>query len=765
MHNIIICPNEYKMKYLNNYSDNSLHNNKFMTIQEFMDNYYFSYDEKAIFYLMKKYNFNIDVCKVYLSNLYYIDINKKYNNKKLSFLKDLKIELIENNLLVFNDVFRNYISNSKLTVLNYFNLDKYLEKDLNYKYDFSKCELNSSVYEFNTMEEEVNFVCIKIRDLLDKGIDINKIFLCNVDESYNYILSKLFGYYNIPININYNDSIFGTFVVQEYLKTGNLSLDDDNKNILNKKIINILNDLVELDSNDPIYKEILIDKFKNTFLSPKKYDNAINIKNIDDNIFEDDEYVFVLGFNLDSLPMTYKDISYISDIDKKEVDLYDTFYLNKRERNKTIYLLSRINNLTLSYKLSNPFQKFYPSNLIGDLNLEIIKFNDDSFCYSNNYNCIRLGEEFDRYFLYGEESNVLKILNSNYDINYNRYSNKFTGISNDLYLENIPYPLKLSYTSINTYNECGFKYYINYVLKLGDYTDTFAAFVGSMYHYILTLYKNKNFDLDKEFNNYLEKRELSLKEKVLLVKIRKDLDILLDVLKKQQLLTGYDNEMYEKSLKVELDKKVSVEFIGFIDKIMYFKNIDDTYFSIIDYKTGSIDTNISLMKYGLHMQLPSYLFLISYSKCFESPIFTGIYYQNILFNYPNWSKNLDKDLSDRYLLKGYSTDDVSILSRFDSTYLDSNYIKSMKYNEEKGFGHYTKLINSDELVGMIKYTKGIINDSADSIIDAKFDINPKIYDSKNFSCKYCKYNDICFVKNDDLVYLDKQDDLSFLGGL
>ena len=164
------------------------------------------------------------------------------------------------------------------------------------------------------------------------------------------------------------------------------------------------------------------------------------------------------------------------------------------------------------------------------------------------------------------------------------------------------------------------------------------------------------------------------------------------------------------------------------------------------------------------MQLPSYLFLISCSDVFESPIFTGIYYQNILFNYPNYSNNLEKELNDRYLLKGYSTDDTSILSRFDSTYLDSKFIKGMKYSDEKGFGFYTKLINSDELINMINYTKGIINDSADYIINSDFTINPKIYDSKNISCKYCKYKDLCFVSNNDFVYLEKQDDLSFLGG-
>ena len=164
------------------------------------------------------------------------------------------------------------------------------------------------------------------------------------------------------------------------------------------------------------------------------------------------------------------------------------------------------------------------------------------------------------------------------------------------------------------------------------------------------------------------------------------------------------------------------------------------------------------------MQLPIYLFLIHYGNLFDNPIFTGIYYQNILFSYPSWSLKIEKEKKNRYLLNGYSTDDISILSRFDSTYEDSEMIKSMKYSLEKGFGHYSKIIDNDALYKLLIYTKNHIYDRVDSILKADFDINPKVYESINVSCKYCSFKDICFMREDNLVYLDKVEDLSFLGG-
>ena len=195
---------------------------------------------------------------------------------------------------------------------------------------------------------------------------------------------------------------------------------------------------------------------------------------------------------------------------------------------------------------------------------------------------------------------------------------------------------------------------------------------------------------------------------------------------------------------------------------MYYKKIEDTYFAIVDYKSGTVDTKIEKMKYGLSMQLPVYLYLINYSKVFDNPIFTGIYYQNILFNYPSFDKkSLEEIKKDRIKLQGYSTDDVSILSRFDPTYENSEVIKSMK-TTEKGFYHYTKILNDKEVYDMISYTKKEIEKATDEILEADFSINPKIYDGKNISCEFCEFKDICYKSQKDTIYLDKVADLSFL---
>ena len=542
---------------------------------------------------MNKYNYNLDVAKVYLKNMYVIDTNKDYKSSKLNLLKELKIDLISNNLLKFNNIFRDYIKDKEIIIKNYYDLDKYEEEALNYKVIIPETSLNIKVVECDTLEIEVNNVCLNILDLLNKGIDINKIFLSNVSNDYLYTVDKLFSYYNIPINLDMNYSIYSTKVVNDYLNTNELDLDNQDNLKINRKLVNVISSLSRLDNTKESFKKILIDKLKNTNIGTTRLKNAVNVIDINKRSIKDDEYVFVLGFNQDNLPKMEKDIEYITDDIKDEVSMYKTSYKNKKSKDALVYILSNIKNLYISYKNKTPFSTFYPSSIINDLHLEVIKPSIDNFTNSNIYNELRLGEKLDEFYKYGDKEDNLEKLNNHYNIPYNTYSNEYTGIDNKKYLSSIKEPLNMSYSSMNDYSECGFKYYIKHVINLSVYEEKFPAFLGSLYHRILSIYKRTNFDYEKEFSEYLKSRELSFKEKVLLIKIKEDLKELIESLKKQQLLTGYDEEYLEKKLEVPLDnKKISVIFKGFVDKIMYYKNIEDIYYIIVDYKTGYIDPNI-----------------------------------------------------------------------------------------------------------------------------------------------------------------------------
>ena len=72
---------------------------KFYPKKEFFQEYFFTYNEDAIAYVVKKLNVKVSIAKMYLQNLLFLE-DKEYQHSKLQFLKDLKEDLNQKKLLI-----------------------------------------------------------------------------------------------------------------------------------------------------------------------------------------------------------------------------------------------------------------------------------------------------------------------------------------------------------------------------------------------------------------------------------------------------------------------------------------------------------------------------------------------------------------------------------------------------------------------------------------------------------------------------------------
>lgn len=768
---LIICPDDeknYILKKIDHH--NEIKDIKFMNIETFKNNYFYQSDYKTLSYIMNEYQVNLDISKMYLENMYVIDLDKKYKNQKLEFLRNLKKKLIENNLLKVNPLFKTYLKTRTIKVINYPKLEKYLITVFNdlqaeiieKKYSPKKFQ----VYEAHDMYEELIFVIHKIINLYKKGVKLNHIFIVNLQEDYSFLIKKIFNLFNVPLQNEKSSSIDSILLVKKYLVSKMLpEVNSKNQEIVNQ-LIDIENSLINV-KNDSNYKIFLKDKIKNTKLLSTKYQEAVTISDLFNRDYDSDDYVFLIGFNEGILPKLNQDENYLTDQDVKEIKLYSTYEKNKKEKEVVLNYLSNIPNLYMSYKLNSFKDHFYPSSMINDHNMEVIKVKNNCFNYSNKYNLRMLSVYLDQYYKYKEENKYLKPLYKTYKdkLLYRTYTNIFSGINQEEFLSYIE-KIGLSYTSMNSYNLCKFKYYINYILKLDPFCETFQTFIGNLFHHILELSTTNNFNFELEWNNYLQEKNLEIKELFFLEKLKKNLINALDIIKEQKMYTDFKDCYCEKNITIPLENsQVESYFTGKIDKIMYYKNYNDTYFAIVDYKTGSFEANLNYMKYGIKMQLATYLYLVEKSNLFENPIFTGMYFQKVLMgnvSYDGRSSYLDK-MKENLKLVGYSTSNEEILSHFDHEYTDSKIIKSMKVTS-KGFSRYTKLVDQDLELNLFRYTEKVIYDTLNQIIQADFSINPKRINFKDESCKYCKYRNLCYVKEDDYCTLDKVEDLSFLEG-
>jgi len=750
---ILLVPNNIKKSIIYRVrKDYYAYNVKFMSLDDFCKKCTFNYDRKTIYYIMKKYNIKYDAALVYLNNLYYIC--DKLDNEKMSKLKDIKTYLDSNNLLIYDKNFKDYVKDKKIYVYGY----SYIRKNQlnilsNYNYEVissnNKCYDIKNIYHAKDIDDEVLFAANEVIRLVKDGININNIKFV-IFKEYEEIIYRIFKIFNIPINVK-KSSIYSINSVKDVLN----NLDDLDCYLDKIKDINIYNKVVNvlnkysfiLDKNE--VKDLIINDIKNTYLNDDI--NGIDLINIEDYV-SDDDYVFLLGYNKENIPLIYKDNDYFNDKERKELGLDTSYELNLKEKDKVFRWISSIKNLTISYKDSDSNGVYSISDLFEDI--DIIDINNRIYSNCDLINKIVLTQKLDNLIKYNVKDEDIDLLSSNYDIPYMKYDNSYSLIDKDRLYKYLDSKLILSYTSFENYNKCKFKYLLNNILKINVINDDFAIIIGNVCHYVLSNIDNDDFDVYKYFDEYIEKeREFSDRELFFLSNIKEEMVFIANTIKKQFTYSTFDKSMYEKKVYVNKDKNIKVSFMGVIDKVIYKEEEVHTYLAIVDYKTGSTDIKIDNMEYGIGMQLPIYLYLSSNME-FKNIKVVGFYLQKLLNNNLDNTKDYDEARENTLKLEGYSVSDENSLSKFDTTYENSKFIKSLKKNS-KGFYAYSKVLSEEDMNDLIDRTDKLIDKTIDMILEADFSINPKIINGNNVSCSFCDYRDVCYRREKDFIYINK----------
>lgn len=759
--NKIVILNDYAKKSFIK-KINKLINVKVITLSELKKKYYFDYDNKAIYFVSNKYNCIFEIAKIYIENIYFIgDID----TKKVNFLKEVKEELDNNNLLTYNNLFKEFLRGKDIVLYNLKYVDKFYKnifKELGRYSNITSYndEDNKSVkelYKANNSEEEIAFICSKITILIKSGVNINNIKLANVKSDYEFIIRKTFKLFNIPINLPSFETIKSTSLVIKFKELYNSDIsitieklkefiNTKEENDIFKSIINVVNSYLWCNDFE-LVKDMIFNEINNIKTPREKLKNAVEVIEFKKELVSDDDYVFLIGYNEGVIPVNYKDEDYLSDEEKSKLGLSTSFELNENAMNEVKDSIKNIKHLIVTYPSHNLSSEIYISSSYEKDLFEEKELNI-SYNESNAYNKLKLVSEKDENSKFGTVTDDLLKLSSHYkDMKYSSFDNKYKLINKSKIKNFFNNGLTLSYTSMNDYYMCSFRYYLDYILKVNKYEDTFEAIVGTIFHKILSMCFENDIDIIRTYESEIEKSdyEFSESEKFFLSILKDELVLVIETIKNQLSYTQLTESMYEKEIVIDVDKDLHIKFKGFVDKILYNKFNGKTVVAIIDYKTGNPNLNINNSIYGLEMQLPVYIYLIKNE--IKDVKIGGFYLQKILNNITDKEKRLDS-----LKLQGYTNSDLDIIDKVDSSFNDSKVIKSLR-TSSKGFYAYSKIINDEEIDILNKVVETKIKEASMDILDSKFDINPKEMNNEVIGCKFCKYKDICFVKPKDTVTL------------
>ena len=725
--------------------------------------------QSTLLYLLTERHFSYDFAQTYLKYVPYVN---EGNTPKLKELLNIKNELLEKGYLFNNEPLKALFNNKEAEVIGYSEKDKELlnlSKQLSLKLNFKKFNQDFNdieAYQFVRFEDEVTYVLNEIAYLLDHGVDIHDILIIRRDQEYDYYLARFAPLFGYQINLDTSPSWFETGLCVEFLK-----LYEQNKDIeasLEELKTLTLEDYRYDDFASEVRKNVhqeleyvsqrdyLLHKLKNSSVDKSTFNPAIKVIS-NPSIFEN-KYVFALGFTQGEFPKTNKDTAYLSDSELSSLHLLTAKEETKFDQEEIIKFLGLSNKIVLTYSLKTLKEKrCYASPIINNLNIKVISNPFKDYFYSNKALAYITADLYDLAKYYDEKGDKYYQLLDVIDIPYGTYDNSFNGV--DVYTYDSE--LLLSYSQLNDYYGCPFKYYLARILKVDEFKENNASILGNIVHELLQYgLLDESYDIESNFLNKIEQSNIDEESKVLWkFSLKEQVVEMVKFLRKHPQYMLNPTFKFEQTLNAKLDEKTTVT--GRIDKLVI---LDNKYAVAVDYKTGtSGDFNPEHLKYGKSSQLPTYAYLIENDKRYSSYEVSGLYINHVINNKNDMSVKEDALIPSHLRLAGKTLIDNKAFSSFDNTIAGgkSEFVKGIGINYDGTFRiskTSTAYASKDEIHQLVEEVKNKYLEAAKAIRENKFEIHP--FKDGESECRYCTYKDICYVRSSQVnnIAKDKEEE-------
>lgn len=503
-------------------SHKSLYQFNIFSIDEFIELVTFSYNDNI--FLDNIIETPISIIK---AKLKFAKYNLNNSNKDLDLFLNTNKKHIN-----YNKTFINNINKFQFYGLcNDLMIKPFIEK-LNLNYE--KIVLNTFhtpvAHVFETKKEEVFYLFEQISKLLNEGININDIYIANIDESYYTEIIRIQKFYNIPVELNFNIKLYDISFVKEMFKydfNTILSLLESNDKLkeefseeikvdeefffhVTNKIITIINKYSN--NYDPkLLKKIILDDLKQTIVKPDSLTDKVQvIEPTDITGLSSESHVFILNAKYESFPAIAKNNEYLSDLEKEVIDFPTSSVVNTFTNEYYSELVKLKEVKYLSYSKYDKYNSFDPSDIISSYLPDNVKTT------KVDLKDITTGYGIDYYKSHFNNKNQDVLLTT------------FTGEFNFTNKEQLSSYIKdnnitLTPSSISTYFKIPFIYYVERILKISRFKISVNLNIGNFFHslvesLLILHHKDKGVsiqenqresDLNTRVNNYLENKVVS----------------------------------------------------------------------------------------------------------------------------------------------------------------------------------------------------------------------------------------------------------------
>lgn len=473
--------------------------------------------------------------------------------------------------------------------------------------------------------------------------------------------------------------------------------------------------------------------------------------------------VYCLGLNETIVPQEIKNTQLILNEEAKAIGYPGvTRQLQKQQRQLLNVFSNRHDRIVLSYSLRDlKGSELVVSSIIKKINnlFDIKTFQKHQLLHSSLKN---------DYYLSGGYDDRLESLNQN--INHYK-SFKHQCLPLQINIDHNP----ISASKLEVYNQCPYKYFNQYLLKISDLKDEKLQTneIGTLVHEVLE--KNHHYfmnhqvpsfdhlkeDIQTTVQSYLNKnfqpKFLLPQNQFFIQLIQEDLYNTIIVLSKQMEKGLFHLQYCEKKV---YDQIQDIELKGFIDRVDQYED----YIKVIDYKSSQKELNLDLARQGFKIQMLLYLEML----CHNTQLKKGavLYFNTKKRLLKSELSILEKESSEHYFqlyqMDGYTVDQVYPMIDHDME-TESSVIQ-VKLKKDQTPNRYSKVITSQELDALIHDIIKHIEQLYMQMNQGDIRIYPTRSESGNIDakinpCSFCEYRTLC---NFDVFYNEKH--LISIGG-
>ena len=766
---IIIAPFAYHAFYLNLKKDSWSYRFQLITKEQLLNDVTFDFNhQQAIVKVMESLDMTHEEAHTLVSTLRHFPLDQLTQLGPYQHLYRV-YQLLKQEHMIQTNPFSTYkYQGKRIFVDGYLKDDGILLAQLHAKkaqVDFinqASIQPQGEVHVYGNLEDEVSGFFNRVAHLLKQGKDLSSMYLMDPGVAYHYELKRQSQYFQIPIQLPSQETIFSLPLIQVILHELEGEMDVNtlltNPNLTThpdwSMVIPFLQEYQRLTLSPGAKLNYIRHRFQQTRLKEPRYRKAIQV--VKEHAPSASDEVFVLGFVQGSYPSTTRDKGYLSDDEKTKLGMLTSSQEQAIQNQRFSSLLARSRHRYLSYCRILDGKVMIPSPWMNLWKFQVIEGSHvvEGVDYSQQLGLMRkvkyeyLAKQFK------EVNPYLKAYQQAYPKETTLFDNAYTPIDANPKDK----PLRLSYSALKDYYACSFKYFVGRVLKVKPMDqDEFYMHLGTFAHEVFETMGTDLSQFDKVFDQALKnQKSLSAKEMMLFSHLKKQLLRVCEFnLNHLQAMANPITEV-EKEMVYQHDANTSL--VGYIDKIMMVRDEQGReYLTVVDYKSGAESFDEQLLPFGWSLQLPIYALMLQEHPSFQGKEILGLFIQHIIETSLNpktieiEGKHYPKSLQ----LDGIAVADRSKLQWFDETIRDgqSQFLQGVSIVKSGEFRKTNHVKSQETIASYATLAKQKIEQASQGIRQQAYAINPKIIKGKS-SCDYCPFLDTCFRKPRDVELIE-----------